>query len=76
MTAMLDRVEKDALCLPEAERAFLVDRLINSLGENAMNDVDAAWLVEIEKRFDEYKRGTRKPVPSRMVFEEAEQMTK
>lgn len=46
MTAVLERVEREALSLPSAERAFLADRLLSSLGSEVLNDVDAEWVAK------------------------------
>lgn len=49
-------IEHEALRLPEAQRALLADRLLQSLGsENEA--VTAAWAAEAERRFDAWQRG-------------------
>lgn len=74
MSAILHRVEMDALSLPREERAFLADRLLSSLGGEILDEVDAAWVAEAERRYAEYKDGRRKPVPAGKVFEEADRI--
>ncbi len=64
MTALLEKVEMEVLNLPREERAFLADRLLSSLGDEALSDVDTAWVAEAEHRYAEYKSGTRQ-LPSR-----------
>jgi putative addiction module component (TIGR02574 family) len=76
MPTVLERIEHDALRLPEAERAFLADRLLNSLSGGTSNDLDAAWLAEVERRYDGYKMGKRQPVPASQVFAEANNLLK
>ena len=76
MTAVLERVEREALSLPDAERAFLADRLLSSLGSEILNDVDAAWVAEAERRYAGYKEGKRHPIPASQVFAEADRMLK
>jgi len=76
MPAVLEKIEHDALSLPQDERAFLADRLLSSLGSEVLSDVDAAWVQEAERRYDEYKQGTRQPIPSSAVFAEADRMLK
>jgi putative addiction module component (TIGR02574 family) len=71
MPATLETVEHEAMGLPAAERAFLADRLLRSLGGEAFTDVDIAWVAEAERRYAEYKVGTRKPIPASDVFAEA-----
>jgi len=72
MTAVLERVEQEALSLPEQERAFLADRLLSSLGGEALSDVDMAWVAEAESRYDGYRRGERQVIPAADVLAEAD----
>ena len=74
MTAIFDKVEKEALNLPQEERAFLADRLLSSLGGEILTEVDAAWVAEAERRYAEYKAGARKPIPASEVFDEADRI--
>ena len=74
MTALLAKVEQEALSLPDQERAFLADRLLSSLGGEVLNDFDAAWVAEAERRYAEYKEGKRQPVPASQVFNEADRI--
>ncbi len=48
----------DALQLPRAKRAELAHDLIASLDEPPEQDVEAAWLAEVEKRLREVDEGT------------------
>ena len=74
MPAVLEKVEHDALSLPQDERAFLADRLLSSLGEEVLNDVDAAWVQEAERRYDAFKQGKRQPIPASAVLAEADRI--
>ena len=71
-TAILDKVEKEALGLSREERAFLADRLLRSLGDEALGEVDAAWVAEAEHRYEEYKEGKRVPISADKVFAAAD----
>lgn len=73
-TAILDKVEKEALGLSREERAFLADRLLSSLGDEALGDVDAAWVAEAEHRYEEYKEGKRAPISADKVFAAADRI--
>jgi putative addiction module component (TIGR02574 family) len=73
MTATLERIEQDAMRLPENERAFLADRLLASLGGETGCEVETAWVIEAEKRYQEYRQGKRQPIPAATVFAEADQ---
>lgn len=74
MTAILNKVEREALNLPREERAFLADRLLSSLGSEALGEVDSAWVAEAERRYAEYKDGRRIPVAADSVLAEADRM--
>jgi hypothetical protein len=50
----LEKLEHDALSLPQEERAFLADRLLSSLGGEVLSEVEAAWVEEAERRRQEY----------------------
>lgn len=76
MSELLKKIETEILNLPAQERAFLADRLLSSLDENALSEVDIAWVAEAERRYDEYKQGKRKGTPADKVFEEAEKLLK
>lgn len=74
MTAILDRVEQEALNLTREERAFLADRLLSSLGGEVLSDIDTAWVDEAERRYGEYQAGRRPPIPAAEVFAEADRI--
>ncbi|WP_129356498.1 addiction module protein [Sorangium cellulosum] len=48
----------EALQLPPEARADVAKRLIASLDGPADEDVEAAWLVEVERRLRDVDRGT------------------
>jgi len=74
MSAVLEKVEHEALSLSRQERAFLADRLLSSLDADVLSEVDAAWVVEAEHRYQEYKEGKRQGIAARDVFAEADRM--
>jgi putative addiction module component (TIGR02574 family) len=76
MSTVLDRVEHEALSLPDSERAFLADRLLSSLCGDALSDVDTVWVAEAERRYHDYKSGKRTPIPASQVFEDADRLLK
>ncbi|MEA1969297.1 MAG: addiction module protein [Thermodesulfobacteriota bacterium] len=76
MFELLERIENEALSLSTQERAFLADRLLSSLDENNLTDIDAAWIAEAERRYEEYKQGKRPGIPSNQVFAEADRIVK
>jgi len=68
MSDLLEKLEHEALSLSRQERAFLADRLLSSLDGNVLTDVDAAWIAEAERRYEEYREGTRPGIHAQEVF--------
>jgi putative addiction module component (TIGR02574 family) len=63
---MNDRYEsilKAALALPEAERVFLIDDLMESLPPDTGPLSDEEMLAELERRHAEVEQGLVKPIP-------------
>ncbi len=58
-----NQLYQNALQLPDADRAELAARLIESLDPEIDQDLDAAWSVEIGRRIQELDDGTVKAVP-------------
>jgi len=54
MSDQAEKFMKEALLLPEEERAVLVDKLLQSLSVPTQEDVDKLWMEEVEKRIEEY----------------------
>jgi putative addiction module component (TIGR02574 family) len=63
MTGSWEAILESALRLPEAERAALAVRLIDSLDPGADEDVEAAWGEEIRRRVDDLTQGRVQPIP-------------
>ncbi len=76
MSNLLKKLQHDALSLNSQERAFLADRLLSSLGEDVLTDVDAAWIEEAERRYQEFKEGKRPGISAQEVFAKADLMLK
>lgn len=56
------RLLDEALQLPEDDRAELVLRLLDSLGEPT-DEVERAWITEAKRRLSEIQRGESHTVP-------------
>ena len=76
MSKLLKKIEHDVLNLTSQERAFLADRLLSSLGEEALTEVDEAWIEEADRRYKDYKDGKRPGIPAHEVFAKADSMLK
>ena len=74
MSELLKKIENEALSLSSQERAFWADRLLTSLSEEVLTDIDAAWIAEAERRYQEYKEGKRPGIEAKEVFAEADRI--
>lgn len=52
----LPAIEKEALLLPDTERALLADRLLASLNVES-SDLRQQWITEAESRLEAYQNG-------------------
>ncbi len=52
-----------ALALPEAERALLAERLLESLSPESDECTDAEFFAELERRRAEVEQGVVTPIP-------------
>jgi len=70
VSSELDALKQEAAKLAQAERAELALALLESLDSATEDedDVERAWLVEIERRVDEIERGEAKLIPGDEVF--------
>lgn len=76
MSELLKKIESEMLSLPSQERAFLADRLLSTLDEHSLSDIDSEWIAEAERRYDAYKNGKRDGIQAETVFEKAEALIK
>ena len=67
MLTNFKEIRRSALALDEKRRAELAQQLINSLDEQVDEDIDQAWLEELQRRKDEIKSGKVTPVPGEEV---------
>lgn len=61
MSSTVEALEAEALQLPAAERARLIDRLITSLDVDPK--VEEAWAEEVERRHAQIENGTVSLLP-------------
>jgi len=74
MSDSLKKIEHDALSLPQQQRAYLADRLLSSLDDNVLNDIEAEWIAEAEHRYLEFKEGKCPGISTQDVFDEADRI--
>ncbi len=74
MSAQVLEVLDKALALSVKERWLLIDRLVESLDDEAAEEgVEAAWADEIKRRVDDVRLGRVKTIPGEQVLRELEE---
>ena len=63
MSPRLQRIEEEALRLPPEERESLAGVLVQSLEDAPTSEVDAAWIEEAERRYEQWRAGKTKGIP-------------
>lgn len=71
MTSQPDTILNEALKLPVAVRAYVAERLIESLDEENDLPLSPAWQEEIERRRVEVENGTVALIPAEEAFAHA-----
>ena len=65
------KIETEALNLDIQARAELAGKLLNSLDEPSVPEIEQLWLEEAERRLNEYRAGKVRGVPANEVFQRA-----
>jgi putative addiction module component (TIGR02574 family) len=63
-----NQIIKNALELPPAEKAQLIDRLLSSL-DQPDREIDELWAEEVENRIDAYDKGKIRALSIKEVIE-------
>jgi putative addiction module component (TIGR02574 family) len=71
MPMTIQKIESEALNLDMHSRASLVGKLLLSLDEPTVSEVERLWLDEAERRLDEYRAGKVQGIPGSEVFKRA-----
>lgn len=71
MGTSMKQITEQVLTLPLTGRAYLAEKLLESLDSGDGFELSPEWKQEIEKRCDEIDKGTVNLIPSDQVFEEA-----
>lgn len=72
MTAVAEKVMKNALDLSPLDRAELIERLFLSFDASSDRPVDKAWKAEAESRIDGYDAGMIRSASAEAVFDRIE----
>jgi len=73
MLSELNEIRDKALQLPEKERCFLAETLLQSIGNNCLTEIDEAWVEEAERRYNDYLQGKRKGISGNNIFSDIKQ---
>jgi len=71
MQDQLTELAERGKALPPEDRSRLVDMLLESLHEEPLADVEAAWDVEVERRLAAYDRGEIRAIDGEVVLAKA-----
>ncbi len=70
----IDKVAEQALQLSRSQRAYLAEKLLESLDQEEPVELSEAWKAEIKRRCAEVDRGEVELIPGEQVFTEAERL--
>ncbi|GAB4279645.1 MAG: hypothetical protein Fur0025_06990 [Oscillatoriaceae cyanobacterium] len=59
----IEELTNEILSLPSQSRAFLAEKLVESLEFDSDPTIQSAWLAEAKKRLDEVRNGSVQPIP-------------
>lgn len=75
MTVLAEKIYDEVLELPSEQRLLLIDRLLQSVTP-VDKSIEKAWIIEAEKRYQDYKEGKVKTIPGDEVFRKIRQRLK
>ncbi|MFZ4437414.1 MAG: addiction module protein [Syntrophales bacterium] len=76
MSSAFAEIEQQAGMLAPDERARLAEFLLESLCNDSLQEIEAAWQSEIEKRVAAFDRGEVKTFLAEDVFAEARRISR
>ena len=76
MSDALKEIERQAKSLSAEERAKLAEMLLESLREESIAEIEAAWEREIVERAAAYDRGELQTISAEEVFAEARRLAR
>jgi putative addiction module component (TIGR02574 family) len=71
MSVAMQKIESEALNLDIHSRANLVGKLLLSLDEPTVSEVERLWLDEADRRLHDYRSGKVQAIPGNEVFKRA-----
>ena len=70
MQSELNNLEKQMLQLSKKDRGWLAEKLLLSIDEDSLNEVDESWIIEAERRYDDYISGKISGISGKSFFTE------
>ncbi|HEV7926885.1 MAG TPA: addiction module protein [Verrucomicrobiae bacterium] len=64
-------LEREVLELPPRSRVRLAEKIIESIDDFAVPELEAAWGDEVERRVKEIQSGAEKGIPAAQVMKDA-----
>ena len=64
-----EEISNQAMALRASEREQLAGDLLQSLDEEPLTEIDAAWMEEADRRYQAWNRGEAEGISSTKVFE-------
>lgn len=71
----LDQLISEATALPDAAKAVLVDKIVESMGEQIDQDILAAGVKKAQKRMAEIDRGVVQTIPGDIALAQIRQLS-
>jgi putative addiction module component (TIGR02574 family) len=71
VTTTLKNLAETVVQLPLKQRAYLTERLLDSLEES---ELEQQWITEAKRRREEIRTGEVKPIPAEEVYERVERL--
>ncbi len=69
MTALLKEIEEKAASLTSEEREILAERLLATVNDVPVCDIDESWIEEVERRYSALKNGLVHAVPEKEALD-------
>ena len=73
MQTTLNAIEEKALQLSKKERGLLAEKLLRSIDDNSLTEIDELWIKEAEKRYNDYLAGKTKGIQGDKIFSDIKQ---
>jgi hypothetical protein len=70
----IEQLTEEILSLPSASRAFLADKLVESLEFDTDPAIQTAWVTEGKRRRDEVRNGSVQPIAGEDALAQARRL--